>query len=217
VKLSIFSVYLILLKSYDLRNRSILRLLIVGILFLIYDGSMCYFNYYVHQINEEVVTIYYSQYKRYVMLLSLSLILQESIKTGNKQLACNNPNPNNHEYYLMDAVNAIIDATAKEQEFIKTAQKSVYKNYLDLFKKADSDDFCNVSDSYNAFQTIPCSKYYEGPLDQGLTAAFSFYTEYFTKYSYIVQNANLSDPNIQFLLQRDPQTTFMGIFITDKF
>jgi len=186
--------------------------LIVGILFLSYAGSMCYFNYYVHKINAEIVTLYYKQYKRYVMMLSLSLTLQESIKTGNKQLAGNNPNPNDHEYYLMDAVNEIIEATAKEQEFAKRAQRSIYKNYLDLLKKADSDDFCNVSDSYNASQTIPCSKYYEGPLKQGLIAAFSFYTEYFTRYSYIVQNANLSDPNIKNQLIADPKTTSMGIF-----
>jgi len=174
---------------------------------------MCYFNYYIHGINEQTVSIYFTLYKRYIMLQTLSLNLRESILSENKARALTNPNPENNEIYLLDGVNAILEATAKEQEFKKKAPYQVFGNYLDLLDRAESDEFCAVSDSYNASQTIPCSQYYKGPLDQGLTTAFSIYCEYFTRYSNIVQNSNLKDPYTKTQLLNSPSTTSMSIFL----
>jgi len=188
-----------------------IRLFCVGLLLIAYASTIAYFNYYIHDINNQIVSLYFSTYSRYVMLLSISLCMRESILKGQKELALTNPNPENNIVYLMDAINFIQDANQKEIEFSKIASKFVFGNYLKILNDAEND-FCSTSDSYNASQTLPCIKLYVGPKDQGMYAAFAFYTDYFIQFSNLVQNSDLSNPQIRTKLLNDPITTTVGIF-----
>jgi len=183
----------------------------VGILFIAYAGSMSYFNYYIHEINRQIVKLYFTTYTRYAMIISLSLCLREAIVKGKKELALRNPNPENNIVYLMDAINFIQDANHEEIEFTKTASKSVFGRYIQFIEDAEKY-FCSASDSYNASQTMPCEKYYVGPKTQGFYASCAYYTDYFTQYSNILQNVDLSNLEVRSKLATDPQTTTISIF-----
>jgi len=200
------------IKSYSLRRRAVLRLLIVGVFFIMYAASMCYFNYYIHDVSAQIVKIYFNSYQRIMMQHSLSLIAKQAILTKNKELVGNNPDPNSYAIYLMDGVNILHESNYKEREFAKTASKAVFGNFLKLLERASSSEFCAVSDSYNSSQTIPCEKYYAGPKNQGIYAAYSYYTEFMTSYGNLIQNSDLNNPVVQNILLNDPTNTLMSIF-----
>jgi len=174
---------------------------------------MCYFNYYIHDISAQIVKIYFNSYQRAMMQHTLSLVSRRAVLIGNKEMASHNPDPNSNAIYLMDAVNLLQEANYKEQLFVKSASKSVFGEFLRLLERASSSEFCAVSDSYNSSQTIPCEKYYGGPKNQGLYAAFSFYAEYYTGYGNLIQNSNLSDPTVINSLLNDPRAAVMSIFL----
>ena len=56
--------------------------------------------------------------------------------------------------YMMDIVNDWQSIERQLNAFRKTATETVYSSYLDLLNRADSSQFCNVSDSYNFSQTL---------------------------------------------------------------
>lgn len=172
---------------------------------------MSYFNYYIHTINEQIVRIYFTTYNRYTLTVELSLCLHEALLTGRKELALTNPNPSNNQVYLMDAVNFLSEANKQEIQFIKVASKRVFGDYIDIIERTDKN-FCEVSDSYNASQTIPCDKYYAGPKNQGIYSASAYAIEYFTQYSNKIQNTDLTNLTIRMQMLTDPQTAIIGIF-----
>jgi len=178
-----------------------------------YAASMCYFNYYIHDISAQVVKIFFNSYQRAMMQHTLSLVSKRAAQLGNKEMASHNVDPNSNAIYLMDAVNLLEEANHNEQIFAKSASKSVFGEFLRLLKRASSSEFCAVSDSYNASQTIPCEKYYGGPKNQGLYAALSYYAEFFTSYGNLIQNSDLSDPNVRNTLANDPRATAISILI----
>jgi len=212
VKLSIFHNFVKNVKSYSLRRRSIIRLLIVGIFFVLYAGSMCYLNYYIHNISAQIVTIYFTLYQKAMMVHTLGLVPRRAILTENKEILQNNPDPDSNVVYLMDAVNVIYESTKEEQEFRKTASGSVFGEYLDLVERANTPDFCIVSDSYNNSQTTPCEKYYTGPKNQGLTMGLSYYVDFYINFANQILLSNLSDPDVKNKFLNEPKLTEMSIF-----
>ncbi len=72
--------------SYSLRNKSIIRLVFSVVLFLAYGGFSAYFNYYVHKVNSEAVSMFFVLHKRAIYAASTALFLKEAIVTGDKVL-----------------------------------------------------------------------------------------------------------------------------------
>ena len=84
--LHIITIYI----SYKLRNSSIIRLVIAVILFFIYGGFSAFFNYYVHSVNSEAVSMFFIIHNRAIYAASTALFLKEAIANGNKTLVSAN-------------------------------------------------------------------------------------------------------------------------------
>ncbi len=77
--------------SYKLRRSAICRLLFTSILFLCYGGCSFYFNAYVHNLNDEAVTMFFVVSKRSVCTAAVSVFVKEALLTGDKRLVSSNP------------------------------------------------------------------------------------------------------------------------------
>jgi len=77
-------------NSYNLRNQSIIRLIISVALFVGYTGFALYFNYFVHDVNSGAVEMFFVLHKRAIYAASTALFLKEGIVTGNKKIIAPN-------------------------------------------------------------------------------------------------------------------------------
>lgn len=55
---------------------------------------------------------------------------------------------------MMDAIDLLSVIEQKCSNFAKNAARSIYGNFLDLQERAESSEFCALSDSYNYSQTL---------------------------------------------------------------
>ncbi len=76
--------------SYSLRNRSIARLAIAVIIFLMYGGVAIYFNHYVHRVNSEAVDMFFTIQNRAIYATTCGTLLKEGISNDNKTLVSRN-------------------------------------------------------------------------------------------------------------------------------
>ncbi len=53
-----------------------------------------------------------------------------------------------------DLISEMLNIEAKATEFAKTASERIYGNYLNLARRADGYEFCNITDAYSNSQTI---------------------------------------------------------------
>ncbi len=56
--------------------------------------------------------------------------------------------------YMMDMVERLAEIERKSDNFAKTASKYIYGDFLSLQERAETSEFCAVSDSYNYSQTL---------------------------------------------------------------
>ena len=147
-----------------MRNSSIIRLLFSVVLFLDYGGFAAYFNYYIHSVNREAVSMFFIIHNRAIYAASSALFLKEAIANGNKTLVSTNSSnvilhnvtliENNGEMFLMDVIRELLTIEKRCNEFQKFGSHAIYGNYLALAARSDTMEFCAISDSYNYSQTL---------------------------------------------------------------
>jgi len=177
-----------------------------------YAGIMCYLNYYLHDINKKAVEQFFIHYKRNILCTAVGSIYKDALIKENKELIFPNPHPEDGIIHLMDAINYITFASERIRNFRRYASRSVFNRYLSLLERAETDQFCDVGDAYNVSQTLPCSKYYGGPKGQGLSAAVSMFSEYFTSLALMIEGMDLKNETTKNMLANDPRTTVISIF-----
>jgi hypothetical protein len=134
----------------------------VTILFLGYGGASFYFNYYLHNINDEAVSMFFVLNKRNIYATSASLFIKEATTNGDKKLVSHNVGtcPSftrvapGGKMYLLDMVDSIMKIESHVLHFQKYASDWIYGNYLALARRADSSELCAVSDAFNFSQTL---------------------------------------------------------------
>ncbi|MDR3547260.1 MAG: PAS domain S-box protein [Candidatus Pacebacteria bacterium] len=176
-----------------LRCRAFFRLILVAVLCIAYAAVTFYINYYVHDVNKEAVDIFLALNKRNIFTTLLAIFVKEAQTYGDMTLISANTK-NDGKMYMMDVINYMSELERKLRNFQKFASTHIYGRYLSLLDRADSSDFCAVSDSYNYSQTTPCSAYYQGPKDQGLSVAIAYIIDYYSQYANKLLNTNFSDP-----------------------
>ena len=65
-------------------------MLFTAILFLCYGGCSLYFNAYVHNLNDEAVTMLFVVSRRGICTAAVSVFVKEALVTGDKRLASSN-------------------------------------------------------------------------------------------------------------------------------
>ncbi len=153
--------------SSSLRNKSIARLAFSVILFMGYIAFKIYFNYYVHSVNNEAVDMFFVFQNRGIYTTSAALFLKEVIANGNKELSMRNTSmqiasfhhtiDGDGKLYMMDLVDRLTEIEKKCNEFAKSASHAIYGDFLSLQARAETSEFCGISDSYNYSQTIRTS------------------------------------------------------------
>ncbi|MDR3547557.1 MAG: hypothetical protein P4M11_04665 [Candidatus Pacebacteria bacterium] len=215
--------------DYDLRNKSILRLVFSFILFLAYGGISIYFNHYVHSVNSEAVSMFFVYHNRAIYAASAALFLKEAITTGNKVLVSKNSGTeppaqllgNDGKMYLMDVIDNLHTIEKEVSDFSKRASESIYGNFLALQRRAESSEFCAVSDSYNYSQTlrtnriftvlVACSDLYTGPGQQGVSAGMSYLIDFYTQYAVKVTNADYTNATVAATMKNDQNPTLFSM------
>ena len=122
---------------------------------------MIYFNYYVHSINNEAAYMFFVYNNLSVYSTSTGVYLKEAISIPSKELASHNTSiinynwiENDGELYLLDVVDLLLDLVDISNRFRKRASRFVYSNFLKHLERAEGNELCDVSDSYNLSQTL---------------------------------------------------------------
>ena len=58
---------------------------------------------------------------------------------------------------LLDLLDELSLIMKKSRDFQKTGYKTAYRRFIELLKRTESSEFCDVSDSFNFSQTIRIS------------------------------------------------------------
>ena len=165
--------------DYPLRRMFIVRMLVVLLIFFCYGGFEFYFNKYVHDNNAQATEILFLLCKQSLYIHTLSFVLYEAFVQNSTAMVGNNPDPNG-KLFAMDIVDAMLRTEAETKDFQKSASRMVYGEYLDLATRADTSQFCVISDSFGDVNvksaTPPCPVYYKGPV--GITKGVAFYLDY---------------------------------------
>ncbi len=131
-------------------------------MFMIYGGSSAYFSYYVHTVNREAASMFFTLNNRAIYAASAALFLKEAIGTGNKVLMSRNTSnfacclqvDGDGKMYLLDVMDQLLTIESACSNFQKHGSRWVYGGYLPLADRADGSEFCAISDSYNYSQTL---------------------------------------------------------------
>ena len=120
--------------------------------------------------------------------------------------------------YMMDYIDELTEFLDQLHSFRKTASSLVFGGFLDLANEADTDQFCNISDSYNYYNIysifilhiLACASFYRGPQGQGLSGGLAYLIDFYTGYSVKMRNANLSNPGVVNALKADSTFALFG-------
>ncbi len=201
-----------LLSQIDsgLRNKSVAKLGVVLMFFMVYGGGSLYFNYYVHEFNDEVTNFFYYLTKRDTYATLICMYFRESVRLRRKDfLQYSN---NSDDMFMMDYVDETLRVEERVNEYnTREANKKIFANYLDLNAKLNSPQFCAYVDSYQVGQSGYCNTSYMGPQAQGLAAGIAFYVAYQVTYATgKIQPANFSDDKAITAISTDPGFSMAG-------
>lgn len=119
-----------------------------------------------HAVNEEAVNFFFILNERTINTSIIRNFLKQTLATGNKMWIGYNTGKNilmiifivnDGQKYMMNVIDESISIEQTIKDFQKTAPSSIFGDYLSLNAAMDTNAFCNLTDTYNYYQTLRIS------------------------------------------------------------